>query len=149
MSQVAFLGDFQIASSGSPTTLVDLTAYVKSAKIGRGAEMFDVTNLGEYAKKFLKGLTEATLDVEFFYHATPFTQLQNLLDYHSGGVSWQLGPEGSATGKVKMSQVGTLNTGTNVGAVVEKVDDATDVGQVKMMSCSFKISGAITFGTYA
>ena len=148
MAEVGFSGDFQVATSGTPTVLVDLSAYVKSVKFSRNGETFDVTTFGNAAKKFIKGLIDCQVDVEFFYHATPWTQLNNLLAYSAGGVSWQFGPSGSTSGNVKISQVGTLNTGTGVGLVLEKLDGGVDVGAVTMLSVSFKASGALTVGTY-
>lgn len=148
MATVGILGYFGMASSGTPTVIVDLTGYVKSVKFSRNGETFDVTTFGNTTKKWVKGLIDATLDVEFFYHATPFTQINNLLSYTTGGVSFEYGPEGVTSGNVKISQVGTLNTSTGVGLMLEKFDENTDVGAVKMMSCSFKISGQVTVGTY-
>lgn len=149
MAVVGFNGDLQIATSGSPTSVADYSAKVKSVKFSRNGETFDVTTFGNSAKKWIKGLTDAQLDVEFFYDSAMFTALQNLVGYTAGGVSFQYGPEGSTSGNVKISQTGTLNTSTGVGLICEKVDDATDVGAVKMLSATFRISGAITFGTYA
>jgi len=42
-----------------------------------------------------------------------------------------------------------LNSSTGIGLLLESVDDSTSIGEVKMLSATFKISGAITFGTYA
>lgn len=149
MATVGFNGDLQFGTSGSPTVLTDYSSSVKSVKLSRNGETFDVTTFGNAAKKWVKGLTDAQLDVEFFYSAAMFTALQNLLGYTSGGISFQYGPEGTTSGNVKISQTGTLNSSTGVGLVLEKVDDNTDVGAVKMLSATFRVSGAMTFGTYA
>lgn len=149
MSQVSFNGDFQMGTSGSPTSLADYTSSVKSIKFNRNGETFEVTNLGNSAKKFIKGLTEGDIQIEFFYSTALMTAMQNLAGYASGGVSWQLGVEGSSTGNHKASQTGTTNASGGVGLIVEKVEAGADVGQVQMISVSGKISGTITFGTYA
>jgi hypothetical protein len=149
MAEVQFLGDFQMASSGTPTVLVDYTSSIKSIKFNRNGETHDVTTLGNYAKKWIKGLTEGDIQIEMFRSPANYTAMQNLLDYIAGGVSWQLGVEGSASGAVKASQVGTLNSSTGIGLVIEKVETSVDVGGVKMLTISGKISGAITHGTYA
>lgn len=148
MAVVGFSGDFQTGTSGTPTTLVDYSSSVKSVSFSRNGETFDVTTFGNNAKKWIKGLTDATVQVEFFYSAALFTALQNALGYVSGGLSWQYGPEGTTATNVKVTQVGTLNSSTGVGLILESADDTTDVAQVKMISASFKVSGAITFSTY-
>lgn len=148
MAQVSFNGDFQMGTSGAPTVLTDYTSSVKSVKFTRNGETLDVTTFGNSAKKWIKGLTDASLDVEFFASTAMITALQNLLTYASGGVSWQYGPEGTTTGQYKITQTGTLNTSTGVGLICESVDSPVTVGEVQMCSATFKISGAITFGTY-
>lgn len=148
MASVAFNGDFQMGTSGAPTSLTDYTSSVKSVKFTRNGQTLDVTTFGNSAQKYIKGLTDASVDVEFFYSTAVMTALQNLLGYTSGGVSWQYGPEGSTSGNYKISQTGTLNTSTGVGLICESVDSPTEIGGVLMCSATFKVSGTITFGTY-
>lgn len=148
MAQVVFNGDFQMGTSGSPTVLTDYTSSVKSVKFKRNGETLDVTTLGNNAKKFIKGLTDISIDVEFFFATATMTALNNLLAYTAGGVSWQYGPEGSTSGQFKISQTGTLNTSTGVGLICESVDMPVDIGAVMMVTATFKVSGAPTFGTY-
>lgn len=148
MASVAFNGDFQMGTSGAPTSLTDYTSSVKSVTFSRSGENLDVTTFGNAAKKYIKGLTDASLSVEFFYSTAVITALNNLVTYTAGGVSWQYGPEGSSSGNYKITQTGTLNTSTGVGLICESIDDPVEVGGVMMVSATFKISGAITFGTY-
>jgi hypothetical protein len=148
MAQVSFNGEFQMGTSGTPTVLVDYTASVKSVKFTRNGETLDVTTFANNAKKYVKGLTDASLDIEFFASTAMITALQNLLGYTEGGASWQFGPEGTTAGQYKITQTGTLNTSTGVGLICESVDTPVEIGGVLMCSATFKVSGALTFGTY-
>ena len=148
MAQIAFNGELQMGTAALPTTLVDYSSLIKSIKFTRNGETIDVTTFGNNAKKWIKGLTDADFQIEAFYSGAFFSAMQNALSYLAGGLSFQYGPEGTTATNVKVSQVGTLNSSTGVGLLIEAVDDTTDVAQVKMLSIKGKISGAITFGTY-
>jgi hypothetical protein len=106
MAEVTFTGDFQMGTSGSPTSLTDYTGLIKSIKFSRNGETFDVTNLGTAAKKWIKGLTDAEVSIEFFKSTALAAALNNLLTYVAGGVSWQYGPDGTTTGNNKSAKPG-------------------------------------------
>jgi len=142
-------GELQFGTSGSPTSLTDYTASVKDVSFSRNGDIIDVTTFGNAARKWIKGLTDADMTVEFFYSGSLYAALQNLLTYTAGGVSFQYGPDGTTSGNPKVTQTGSLNSSTGIGLLLESVDDSTSIGEVKMLSATFKISGAITFGTYA
>ena len=85
----------------SAGTLTDLSIYVTSSGLPREVDTHEVTAYGKSAKVYIAGLSDATIPLEGKWDAT--------LDAHMNGIvggvsrSWEWGPEGSATGKVKYS----------------------------------------------
>ena len=85
----------------SAGTLTDLSAYITSSGLPREVDTHDVTVYGKSAKVYIAGLSDATIPLEGKWDAT--------LDAHMNGIvggvsrSWEWGPEGSASGKVKYS----------------------------------------------
>lgn len=138
MATVGLNIDFQLGSNGTPSTLVDLSTKVKTADFSRTQDLPDVTAFnGNGARAFAAGLTEGSFDVEIFWDTAVDGQINGLIGYTTA-VSFQYGPDGSTSTRPKY-------TGT---AFLESVNNPATIGDVKVFSATFKVTGAVTRATY-
>jgi hypothetical protein len=117
---------------------VDLSPYTASVSLSGSREALDVTTLGNAAKVYIPGQSDATLSLEGHYD--PLVQ-SNFATWQASDtpVSWEYGPQGSEAGKPKL-------TGSGIVTSFEPGSDAGDVGK---WSAEFQVTGPITVGTYA
>jgi hypothetical protein len=140
MAQTSLLLNFEIGSNGTPTTLVTtLSDKATSADFSRSQDLpeANVFNQGG-AKSFVAGLTEGEFGMEFMWDTTLDAHLNGLIGYTTA-VSFQYGPDGSASGKPKYT--GSL--------FLTNLSNPATVGDVKVVSATFKPTGAITRSTFA
>ena len=131
----AKLTDFRVDNSGG--TLTDISTYLTSAQLSRSAPEIDVTTFQDTARSYIPDFDGAELSIEGNAHATVMAQLHAILG-QSATVSFQYGPEGSATGKRKMTGEATLLD----------IQDSGQIGQANQFTARFRVVGGITFGTY-
>lgn len=130
---------FKIDNSGG--TLQTLTAYIDGADISNKVEMAETTTMGSEVKTYVSGQSDGTLSISGKYDSTASTGPDAILDGLVGSEvtsTFEYGPEGSATGKVKYTGECFL-TGYNISA---------PVGDVVKFTADFQISGAITKTVY-
>lgn len=139
MAEAALAGDWRTGTSGSETSLTDFTTKTKSVQFSRNGEILDVTALGDTTHKYIKGLLDADLSVEYYFDATIWAQLHAKLT-GTTALSFQYGPKGSTSGYPKVSGTSMLQ--------MESLEENTEAGQLKTMTAKYKVSGAPTFGTY-
>lgn len=87
----------------SSGTLVDLSAYITSGDLDRTVNLLDVTVFGDTAKKTIPGLADGTIPLQGHYDggaAAIDAHLSAILQ-HANTQTFEIGPEGSASGKVK------------------------------------------------
>ena len=140
MAQTSLLINFEIGSNGTPTTLVTtLSDKITSCDFSRNQDLpeANVFNQGG-AKSFVVGLNEGEFSVDFMWDTTVDAHLENLIGYTTP-VSFQYGPDGSASGKPKYT--GSL--------YVQSIGNPATVGDVKVKSVTFKPTGAISRSTFA
>ena len=139
MSEVAKNLDLRLGSTGTPTTLVDLSTLVRSAGYDLERALIEANEFNSNgAKKNLKGLYGAKFPVKFFYTAALFTQLHAAI-LGDNTVNIQFGPKGSTSGLPKYT-----------GAVhIHGMSQPVELDGVMEITAEVTLDGAITVGTFA
>lgn len=131
--------DFRIGSSGSPTTLIDLSNKVSSCDLQLEKDSHDSSTFNNSGNRsFIGGLKSRSFDVEFNWDSTLHSHLNGLFD-SDVAVDFQYGINGNGsgqprvTGKIILFSIGAPQT----------------VGDIKKVTCTFSVTGSVTEGTYA
>lgn len=127
---------FKLDDSGG--TLTDISRKVTNVQMPQNAELLDVTAFQATAKEYITGFKDGKISFEGNADAAIATHLLGILGQEAT-VSFEYGPEGTASGKRKF-------TGE---AVLIKYDETTQVSQANKFSAELQISGAVTVGTFA
>lgn len=130
------VANVQIDNSGG--ALQDLSSYIHEIDIGFPIDMHDVTTLGladHAAQPGLLGGDDIT--VRFYYHATPETQLASLLGLGST-TTIQFGPEGTGSGKLKIS----------VETYLKSFKPGIKVADMNGIEAVFQKTGAVARATF-
>jgi len=130
---------FKIDNSGG--TLQTLTAYVDSIDFNNTVDTAETTTMGSEVKTYLSGQSDATLSISGKWDSTastgPDAVLNGLIGLEATS-TFEVGPEGSTTGKVKYTGECFLTS-----YVV-----SAPVGDVVTFTADFQVTGAITKTTY-
>lgn len=122
-------------------TLQTLTAYVDQWSINQAVDVAETTTMGSEVKTYVSGQSDGTVSVSGLYDSTastgPDVVLQGLIGLETTS-TFEVGPEGSTTGKVKYSGECFL-TGYEITVMAKDVAKFT---------ADFQVSGAITKGTF-
>ena len=119
-----------------------LTTYLTSFELSRSVDMAETSTMGLEDKTYISGLADTTISIAGRYDSTVTVGPDVVLSGLVGGdavTTFEAGPEGSTTGKVKYSGSCFL-TSYQVSA---------DVGDVVAFTADFQCSGPITRGAYA
>lgn len=130
------LTDFRLDDSGG--TLRDISAYTNKVSLSRESPEIDVTTFQDTARTYILDFDGATLSVEGNSSATVMGYLHGVLG-QAATLTFNYGPEGTASGKRKM---------TGECVMTSLVEDGAATGKQNTWSASFRVSGAITFTTY-
>lgn len=129
---------FSLGSNGTETTLVNLSTYFNEIGFPETVDTAETSTFGgNGAKTYVVGLTDATISASGMFDPTPDAQISNLLG-HETAVSFEYGPQGNATGKVKYS--GSL--------YVTSYEISSPIGDMVSVSVEMQITGAVTRGTF-
>jgi len=123
-------------------TLQTLTAYLDSVDFNNTVDTAESTTAGAEAKTYLSGQSDATLSISGKYDSTASTGPDVILNGLVGleaTSSFEYGPEGGTTGKVKYSGECFLTS-----YVV-----SSPVGDVVTFTADFQVTGAVTKGTFS
>lgn len=120
---------FKIAST-------DLSAYLNNVTVSRSADTADTTAFGSSTRSFVAGLKDATISVSGMFDATVYSTIAGWLGTSQ---TFEYGPAGSASGRVKVSGSGII-TGVELGSAV---------GEVVTANITVQVSGAVTDGTFS
>lgn len=127
-------------ASGS---LVDLSAYLDEIGFPVSAETGETTTFGKTAKTYIIGLTDATLSLSGKWDSTVDAHFAGVIAAQSAGtvstVSFEYGPEGTASGRIKYSGE----------ALVTSFDTSSPVGDVVTFSVELQVSDSVTRGTWS
>lgn len=129
------LTDFRLDNSGG--TLTDISTQCTMVDLSNDVESFDVTAFQSGSKEYLVGFSDGKFSVEGFFDGTINAHLMGIKGQEAT-VSFQWGPEGSATGKPKF-------TGE---CFLTNYKPASAVNAPNKFSLALQVSGDITVGTY-
>jgi hypothetical protein len=114
---------------------------VKSITFTQENELADVTIIGDEARKWKQGLVNGTMQVTGLWDDTADTGSHTVLQGLAGAevtTGFEAGPEGNASGAVKLSGE----------CVLGSYEWSSDVGDMVMFTATFSISGPVTVGTF-
>jgi len=129
---------FKLDDSGG--TLRDLSAYLDDLGFPRDIETAETTTFGVSgsAKTYIVGLSDATISISGKFDSTADGYLAGVLG-QSATLSFEYGPEGSSSGKVKYSGE----------CIMTSYEVSASVGDVVTASADFQVTGQITRGTWS
>jgi hypothetical protein len=120
---------FKVAST-------DLSTYINSVSVSRTADTAETSAFGSSTKSFVSGLRDATITVSGMFDAAVYSTIAGWLGTSQ---TWEYGPAGSASGRVKVSGSG----------IVTSVELSSSVGEVVAANISIQVSGTVTDGTFS
>ncbi len=127
-----------IKISNSGASLIDVSAYADSYDFGRTIATHDVTVLGNNSLAFIIGLKDGDdFSISFLWDATIEAQMNGIFGIATNP-TYEIAPEGTATGKRKL-------TGS---CILTKIGMPVKVGDKVLLPCTFKKSGDVTATTY-
>ena len=122
-------------------TIQTLTAYVDSITLSNTIDMAESTTMGAEAKTYLSGQSDGTVSVSGKWDSTaatgPDVILQGLIGLETTS-TYEVGPEGSTTGKIKY-------TGE---CFMTSYEVSAPVGDVVAFTAEFQFTGTQTRSTY-
>jgi len=123
-------------ASGS---LVDYSTYLDDIGFPRDVETAETTTFGVAgsAKTYITGLSDATISVSGKFDATADATLSAVVG-QAATLTFEYGPEGSSSGKVKY-------TGE---CILTSYEVSASVGDVVTASLDFQVTGQITRTTF-
>lgn len=141
MSTHGMNGYFSIEDSGA-TVLRNLSPYLNSIEPSWSNDIHDDTTFGQTGHTKRGGLTDGSINISGMWDKTTdvgtYTVLRSLLGTQAP-VNWEYGPEGNASGKVKESGLGVL----------ESYAESVPVADLITFTATIQVSGAITDGTWS
>ena len=120
---------FKVAST-------DLSAYLNNITVSRSADTADTTTFSSSSKTYIAGLKDASITLSGLFDATVYSTIAGWL---GSSQTFEYGPAGSGSGKVKVSG-SALITGVELGSAV---------GEAVTANITLQVSGAVTDGTFA
>lgn len=133
-------GVFKVDDSAG--VLQTLTTYVDQWSISNSVDMAETTTMGSEAKTYLSGQSDATISVSGFFDSTastgPHVVLFGLIGKETSS-TFELGPEGGTSGKVKVTGECFL-TGYEITVAG---------GDASKFTADFQATGAITNTTFS
>lgn len=127
---------FKVDNSGG--TLTEISNVLTDVSFPQTVETAETSSFGSSAKTYVVGLSDATISVSGNFDATVDAHLSGILG-QAASVSFEYGPEGSATSDAKYTGECILTSYEKSGAV----------GDVVTFSAEFQVTGAVTRGTYS
>lgn len=122
-------------------TLQVLTAYVDSISFSNTVDTAESTTMGSEVKTYLSGQSDGTLSISGKYDSTASTGPDVILNGIVGNdasSTYEIGPEGSTSGKIKYTGECFLTT----------YAISMPVGDVVTFSADFQLTGAVTKTTW-
>ncbi len=138
--EIGKVGVFKVTDSGAVQR--DLTAYLTDLAFPRDVGTVETTVFGNADRTFLATLRGGTIDIGGHWDGGAAPAPDVVLSGDLGLATpptFECGPQGSTTGKVKYT--GSCNL-TRYG-MTQRVDGSVD------FTASFQITGLVTRGTYA
>ena len=127
---------FKVDNSGG--SLTDISSYLNSVSFPRTIETAETSSFGNSAKTYIVGLSDSTISVDGTWDATVDAHLAGVLG-QDASLTFEYGPEGSASGAVKF-------TGE---CYMTSFQTSSAVGDVVKFSAEFQVTGTVTRTTFA
>lgn len=129
---------FKVDNSGG--TLTDISTYLNEVSLPRSIETGETTSFQTTggAKTYVVGLNDSTVSISGTWDATLDAHLAGILG-QDASVSFEYGPEGTATGAVKYTGEGLMTS----------YETSSPVADVVTFSAEFQVTGTVTRGTFA
>ena len=122
-------------------TLQTLTAFVDSIEFDNSVDTAETTTMGSEVKTYLSGQSDSTVSITGKFDGTaatgPHVILSGLVGLEATS-SFEIGPEGSTTGKQKILGECFLTD----------YKTSAPVGDVVTFSADFQVTGAVTYTTW-
>lgn len=135
------LSDWQHGTNGAPTVLTDNTGKTQSVVIDFGSEEVDATVFGDSFREFEQSFKNATIQAVYKHDTAIWTIITDIYtNAPAGGVNYQLGPDGTTTGKPKI-------TGSMI--LSPSFSQPIPLGELLVLNVGWRVTGAVTFGTFA
>lgn len=130
---------FKFGTSGTPATPVDYSTSMDEVGFPRSVDTGETTTFGVTgsAKTYVVGLVDGTISFSGKFDATTDAGIAGILGFDTP-VSFEYGPEGSTTGRVKYSG----------SAILTSYEVTGQVGDVVSAKGEFQITGPVTRGAY-
>ena len=112
-----------------------ITAYLTSVDWSQSGDTAEVSTLGDAAKEYIAGMTDATASLEGVFDPAAGTLLATLVGGTAAPFAYY--PQGTASGKTKFSGSWICTGYSNPSSR----DDAVTFG------AEFQVTGAVTIGT--
>ena len=134
--------DFAMKLDTKAGTLVEVTDDITSINFSNERGVIDVTTFGKNYREFITGVSNFTMTLEALYDPAVSDGLADTLAFTASGtatqtLTYELYPQGTASGKVKIS--GECYVGSYSGAAA--LDEAVTV------SAELQNSGTVTYAT--
>ena len=123
-------------------TLVDISTALTSLNFPRTIETADTSAFGTSAKTYVVGLSDSKISAQGMFDATTDAQIAAVIAAIDAGTlataSFEYGPEGTTSGRVKYSGE-ALVTGYEITGAV---------GDMVAANLELQVTGAVTRGTW-
>ena len=121
-------------------SLIDLSAYIDNVDMPRDAQLLETTTLGATAKTYITGFKNATIALKGHWDGGSAAVDEHMAAIlgHANTQTFELGPEGSTSGKVKYTGEARLT----------KYSCSTPVSGVVDWSADLQVSGDVTRTTW-
>lgn len=122
-------------------SLVDLSSYISNVDFPQDAQLLETTTLGATARTYITGFKNATIALQGHWDGASTAIDEHLAAIlgHANTQTFEYGPEGSASTKIKY-------TGE---CRVTKYQNGTPVDGVVSWSADLQVTGAVTRTTFA
>lgn len=125
-------------TNGAVSTNTDFTAKTMMVNPSFEAEEVESTTFGDGYRDYEQSFKNATIEVEYKHDTTIFAQLAAI--YNAGDtVTFEIGPTGATSTNPKIT--GSM--------VMTKFNTPLNVGELEKLSCSWRVTGAVTFTTFS
>jgi hypothetical protein len=127
---------FWIQASGG--TLTNISDTLRDVSMPISLDTPETTAFGSTVKTYVVGIKDARFSISGMFDATVDALLQGIFGLETAR-TWEYGPEGSTTGRIKYSGSAYLTSYQVQGSVSDMV----------AASCEFQVTGPVTRGVWA
>lgn len=124
------------------TTLRNLSPFITAVTFEQDNDQHDITTFGAEGHMFQVGLTNGKITLAGFWDKTALvgtdTVLQSLVGYDVNTMTFNYGPEGNTTGKMKKSGE----------CVLVNYTESDPVADMVTFTATLQISGSVSIGVF-